>query len=574
MARFKKNSKPKKYKTPIFIKILDRFQKLFTKFGVNYQQLRLIVDTKIMMDSRIDTNKPDPLNNKRKEGQNKYLSSVIMDLFPGIFFAVLLFLPMNPFSQFGLIFSGIAIMLTLVFIQAFSGLFLNPRDREVLGVRGVDDQTLSVSRLVYLSYYVLLLSVPLILPSFIVAIIKTNILAAIIFLIMAFILVIICLILTAVLYYLILSHFTAERLKRMIGLMQTLMLLIMIMIFYLPSVLQINNLNVFSMNLEWYYFLIFPIWFAAPVVMAATFSINSTLLILFGLAIVLPILMVLVYRKISPKFDGFLSRLTEESDDIKRSNGYLNFTDKLFNKNKVEQAYYRLAYKILQTDQNLKMKLYPFFVVGYLVLGVTLLGISRGIAGDGNQNVQISASQFLQVIKNNGLISLISFAPIFGAIFSALGIEQSSQAKSFSVLNSTPTSNPALFYRAALKAFLAKIIIPISLISDLVALPFISVLFYPVLLSGNVVTFFTFIVISRLFLKKVPFNAIENPGKNAANSVKGALGSIFVIYLAMAYGAVAYFFPLPSLAVSLILLVLGLYLMYHINLKDQQFYYE
>lgn len=560
---------PKTFKLPIFIKILDYFAKYFTKLGVNFSQLRLIVLTKLMMDSRIDTNSYDSLNNKRKEGQNKYRSTIIIGLLPGIFFVVLIFLPFPTFSKFGLIFMTMAIMLLLTFIQSFSGLFLDSKDREVFGGRGVDDQTLSVSRLVYLGYYIVLLSLPIVLPAFVATIIKFNLLAAFIYLIMAALLVVVCLTLTTLIYYLILSHFKAERLKKIIGAMQMAMVLIMVAIFYLPSLVSIDSLLLFSNQFKWYYLVTFPAWFAAPVVMLADFTANLTLTSLAILAFVLTFTLLISYRKTSANFEKYLPRLKEESDDSSHRHRYLDWTCGILCHNKLEQSYYQLAYKILQNDQNIKMKIYPFFGLGYLVLIVVLAGFSRD-----DQAQKMELGRTLLHMKNSNLFSLVSFAPIMGAVFGALSIGQSSQAKAFNVLNSTPSTNPALFYRATLKAYIAKLLLPIGLLSDVLGIFLATPKYYPLLILGNVVTVFAFVLIARLFLRKVPFNSLENPGKNVANSMKGGVGTVIILYLVMGLGAAAYFRPLASLVISVILLAATIFLLYRNTLKVTQFYYE
>lgn len=98
---------PKAYKLPVFVKVLDRFQSIFTNNGVNYPELRLIIKTKLLMDTRIDSNRGDGFNNKQKDGRNKYLQSIWLNLFMGLFMTVLLFMPVPAFSRYADLLSGL-----------------------------------------------------------------------------------------------------------------------------------------------------------------------------------------------------------------------------------------------------------------------------------------------------------------------------------------------------------------------------------------------------------------------------------------------------------------------------------
>ncbi|WP_313469112.1 hypothetical protein, partial [Carnobacterium sp.] len=68
--------KPLPLKEPIYLKALDLFASLYEKNGVDYDQLRLIVKTKIMMDGR----EPNPIVQSKKNAteKNSFFSSLIL----------------------------------------------------------------------------------------------------------------------------------------------------------------------------------------------------------------------------------------------------------------------------------------------------------------------------------------------------------------------------------------------------------------------------------------------------------------------------------------------------------------
>ena len=73
------------------LKILDTFRKTFERFGIDYKLLRIILKTKLTLDSRrapaINT------NNKRKtdEGQTSLLKGYFLHLLFGVFLAFFIY---------------------------------------------------------------------------------------------------------------------------------------------------------------------------------------------------------------------------------------------------------------------------------------------------------------------------------------------------------------------------------------------------------------------------------------------------------------------------------------------------
>lgn len=565
-----KVSEPKPYKLPIFIKILDRFQSFFTNNGVNYAQLRLIIKTKLLMDTRIDAAHADGFNNKQKDGQNKYFQSIWLNLFMGLFMTVLIFMPIPAFSRYGLIFLAGFFMLLMSLLQSFSGLLLNPKDREIMGTRGVDDRTLNISRFTYISYYVLLTFFSLLGPAIVVSIFKDGPLTGIVFFVMAVLLGLTTLFMAMLLYLVILKTFSGERLKNMLNSLQIFMVILMVAIFYIPQFMNYNNLDFLPTAFQWFYTFTFPIWFAAPVTLMTFSGATINLLVLTVLAFVLTWVMFILYRNNSDKFELYLGKLSSNEGAVNKSGRWFKLATKIATKNPQERTYFKLAWRIMQNEREFKLKSYPMFGMGFLIIAIMIFSTTRSIMEEMHTSL-FSAAGFDFLLKN-GVFSFLSFAAIFGAILVGVILDQSTQASGFTILNAIPNSDTNLFRRATLKAVILRFILPLSLLSDIVALFLIQPKYYLLLLTGPVLSILLFLVVASLLMSKVPFNDVPTPSKGASGSAKGAIATVLMIWLAMILAAVSYFFLWANILIIVVGLILSYVLLYYVKIKEKHFY--
>lgn len=563
---------PKAYKLPVFVKVLDRFQSIFTNNGVNYPELRLIIKTKLLMDTRIDSNRGDGFNNKQKDGRNKYLQSIWLNLFMGLFMTVLLFMPVPAFSRYGLIFLAGFFMLLMSLLQSFSGLLLNPKDREIMGTRGVDDRTLNISRFTYISYYVLLTFFSLLGPAIIASIINDGPLTGLVFLVMALLIGLTTLFMAMLLYLVILKTFSGERLKNMLNSLQIFMVILTVAIFYIPQFMNYDKLDFLPNTFQWFYTFTFPVWFAAPVTLMTFNGATVNLIVLTVLSFVLTWVMFILYRNNSGKFELYLAKLSSNEGSVNKNSWWFKLATKLAAKSPKERTYFKLAWRIMQNEREFKLKTYPMFGMGFLIIAIMVVSSTRSIME--SMKISLFSAAGFDFMQDYGIFSFLSFSTIFGAQMIGIMLDQSTQANGFTILNAIPNSDTNLYRRATLKAVIMRFILPISLMSDVVTIFLVKPKYYLMLLAGPALSILLFLCVASIFMRKVPFNELPTPSKGSVNSAKGAIATVLMIWLAMALAAGAYFWVWGGVIIVIASLLVSYLLLYHVKTKQEHFYVQ
>ncbi|MDO7205471.1 hypothetical protein Q5M85_16500 [Paraclostridium bifermentans] len=217
----------------ISLKILDKFRFLYEKLGVDYDDMRLILSTKLTIDSRKTSNLLN--NNQYQESSNQYKIMQIVYAIIGLCMMIIIINSQNIFTAMALYFSMFMFFMITTFISDFSSVILDIKDKGILATKGISLKTLNASKITHILIY--MISISMSLSGFaIIASIKYGVIFSLVFLIEILLIDIFMVIISGLVYLLILKLFKGERLKDVISIIQ----IVVTMVFSIAYIFVIN----------------------------------------------------------------------------------------------------------------------------------------------------------------------------------------------------------------------------------------------------------------------------------------------------------------------------------------------
>jgi hypothetical protein len=135
------------------LKIVLFCSKLLVKQGVDFEKLKIIAETKVLMDRRrVYFNWRQ---RQQKESSNPLLFTLIVYAFMGFYAGGVLFISKSLIVGAIIIHSYILFMMTMTMITDFSSVLLDTTDNQIILPRPVNSKTLFVARLVHILVYLL-----------------------------------------------------------------------------------------------------------------------------------------------------------------------------------------------------------------------------------------------------------------------------------------------------------------------------------------------------------------------------------------------------------------------------------
>jgi ABC-2 type transport system permease protein len=354
------------------LKILDLFQSLYRLIGVDYTQLRAIVNIKLIMDNRRQL-----VSYKRKENaepSNNFVWTVFFYSLFGIFIAFALFAIKSFMVSMTMFFSYIMVTVAMTLITDFSAILLDTSDNTIILPRPVNGRTLFMARVTHILLYLGQLAIGLSAAPALVVLIKYGAVALLIFIVTTILSVVTALVFTNALYLLIMQFASAEKLKNVINYFQ-IVVAVFIMGGYqlLPRFLGRFDLDDYVFEIQWWSFITPPIWMAATLQAWHYKIFDFPHITLAGLALVVPIAgYYLVNRYLTPVFNhklGALSGGIEPSPSTTQKKQKANFITKIsqwVTTNSLERGAFELVFNIIGRDRKIKLKVYP--VYGYIIV--------------------------------------------------------------------------------------------------------------------------------------------------------------------------------------------------------------
>lgn len=503
------------------LKILDLFRPLFEAFGVEYEKMRLIVSMKLTLDKR---------KNNSSENKNSLMQSVILYLIIGFVASRIIVMPLDIMTKMTVLFALIFVMLLTCFITDFSSVILDTYDRHIIGITDVKDITLNMAKIVHIIIYISIMSFSISAFSILMILMAYNIGFCLLFILCMILMDFLLIMMTSVIYYLLIKIFKGEKLKDVLNLFQIFMILVFSIMYYLItsslSDIQIN----YTFSIKAYDLFIPFMWFASLFCVAFYGKIETLYIIMSILGIIVPILSILIYVKLTPAFERNLEKLEQVSYNEKDSKTKKSFVSKLGDKickNNEEKSFFEFIYINLSRDREFKTRVYPTLASG-IIMPLVLLIVTY--------DRSMSIMEYLKSLSttNNFLNIYLAVILLQNCI---LLLKYSKEYEASFIYDVLPISKKKNIYSAEFKVIIIKLFVPIFIIIGIPYLILFKAKFIVHLLIAFVSTIFISMGTFRINNKSLPFSedyAVTANTSNFLNIIKsiGFVGaSVLLHYL-------------------------------------------
>ena len=499
------------------LKILDLFRPLFEAFGVEYEKMRLIVSMKLTLDKR---------KNNSSENKNSLMQSVILYLVIGLVASRIIVMPIDIMTKMTVLFALIFVMLLTCFITDFSSVILDTYDRHIIGITDVKDITLNMAKIVHIIIYISIISLSISAFSILMILMAYNIGFCLLFILCMMLMDFLLIMMTSVIYYLLIKIFKGEKLKDVLNLFQIFMIFVFsIMYYFITSSLSDIQINyTFSINA---YDLFIPfMWFASLFCVIFYGKIQTLYIIMAILGIIVPILSILIYIKLTPAFERNLDKLEQVSYNEKDSKSKKSFVSKLANKickNNEEKSFFEFIYTNLSRDREFKTRVYPTLASG-IIMPLVLFFVTY--------DRSISIMEYLKSLSttNNFLNIYLAVILLQNCI---LLLKYSKEYEASFIYDVLPISKKKNIYSAEFKVIIIKLFVPVFIIIGIPYLILFKSKFIVHLLIAFVSTIFISMGTFRVNDKSLPFSedyAVTANTSNFLNIIK-SIGFVGVAVL-------------------------------------------
>lgn len=345
------------------LKLLDRFKKLFIRFGIDYPVMRKILQVKLLMDRRRVPTVFSQNNNQAgsiQKEKNHYLSSLWIYVLFGLFLIPFTVIGDHFLFQMSLVYGMIMFFVMTSMISDFSSVLLDIRESNILYPKPIKKKTISAAKFVHIVIYLSMLTGALAGPSLVAGLFKNGIVFFFVGIINIILIDLFIIALTALIYMMILRFFDGEKLKDVINYVQ-IGLTLAIMIGYQLLVRSFELVDL-SVNLEpaWWQILVFPIWYGVIMEIVMNGSFHPFFLFLAGLGIIIPIIAIWIYVRLTPAFERNLQKLSQHGKARKEKRSKMGESlVRFISPSDEERVFFRFARLMLKNEREFKLRVYP-----------------------------------------------------------------------------------------------------------------------------------------------------------------------------------------------------------------------
>ncbi|WP_143014027.1 hypothetical protein [Mucilaginibacter pineti] len=357
----------------IFLRLVSAFYPILAKTGVDTEQLNEILRVKLLMDTR----RPKAMFATRKSAQNNkgQQSPILISFFTllmGFFIGLILIVSKAPYVGETFYFIVFMVLMALTLISDFTTVLIDTRDQFIILPRPVSDRTIAVSRIMHISIYVLRLALLQGLPALIIVGFVDGIWAVPIFFIQILEATFLSIFMVNVIYLLLMKVVSPQRFKDIISYFQIGFSIIIFATYYLlPRLIDISVLGNIQLLSHWWAYLLPPVWIAAlneSLIHATRADMITRILAIVGFTTP-AVGLWFVAKVLAPGFNRRLSVIATSDGNsnttgkVKKA-GRFNLIEKLSNlvaSDPVENAGFRITWKLAARTREFKMKVYPAF---------------------------------------------------------------------------------------------------------------------------------------------------------------------------------------------------------------------
>lgn len=495
------------------LKFLDKFKGLYTRVGVDYEKMRIILKIKLTLDRRRTSTIMGSSNKKDEESENSFVYALIMYGIIGAFIGIIILSSSNAMFSFSIAFGMFMFFVLTSFISDFSNVLLDVRDKNVIGTKGVNNKTIAAAKVTHICYYIFLISLALSWLS-IIGMFRFGILTGILFLGELIVVDILMIVITALIYLFILRFFNGEKVKDIINFVQIALTIVMTIGYqFLGRMFNVFDLNIVYKSRIWN-LLLPPMWFAAPLYAVNGGEINKIIIMLITLAFIVPIIAIILYLKNISKFEDSLSKLNSvRNNEKEKSKGVFYRFGRWTCRNNEEKAAYNLSVSVMKREREFKLKAYPN--LGFIIIFPILFIFIFTNNYEGIESIPLSMS-----------LNIYWFILMIPSILMTL--QYSNDYKAAWIYESVFIKDTSNIYRGAYKALIVNLLLPLYLVESVI----FTVIFGIQVLGILIIVFIfllIFIVAEHIIGKlSLPFTTKAGVVNNGSNLLNILLGMILV----------------------------------------------
>lgn len=496
------------------LKLLDRFEKVFNRFGIDYRMMRKILQAKLVMDRRRVPTIFSQNNKKDKKDKNHYIISLWIYVLFGLFLIPFTIMGDNYLFQMSIVFGMIVFFLMTTMISDFSSVLLDIRDRNILYPKPIDRKTISAAKLIHIVIYLSLMTIALAGPMLLAGLIKHGIVFFLVALLNIILIDLLIIALTALIYLMILQFFDGEKLKDIINYVQ-IGLSFSIMIGYQLLIRSFDIVDL-SITLEpaWWQILVFPIWYGVMMELVMNGGSQPFFLLLAGLGVIIPFISIWIYVKLTPSFERNLQKLSQHNKGRQKKRIKVGESFKRIICPSIEErVFYQFSSLMLKNEREFKLKVYPSLGFSIVVPFIFLFTFIDDFSKESFDLIR-NGKSYLNIYFSLWMIPTIIITLKYSGSHKGAWIYKLSSLKSLKPI-----------FSGTMKAFIVKLYLPIYLLLCIVFIPIFGVRIIPDLVLVFVSAVIYSIICFAILQKSLPFS------QSFESYSQGNGGMIFLLML-------------------------------------------
>ncbi|WP_343564304.1 hypothetical protein [Sphingobacterium sp.] len=490
------------------------FRGVWENLGVNFPQFKIILETKVTLDNR----KPITFR-KRNTGKSSSSSSIIqfiMYMIIGLMFMVILILIPDPYLALAIMLLCFTSMLSITLVSDFSPILLDTRDQYIIIPKPVNDRTITLSRITFITIKLFNQVIALSLPLLIYVLFNWNVFAIFLLVLQLLLSTLVALVFVNGFYLISIKYLPIQKFKDIITYLQIGLSMIIFLAYYLgPNLIQTiveSQLTIEQLKFLW----LFPsTWIAS--FQSLLLGDHSPQIILFSvLGLVVPLFGIyacthLFSSGFNAKIAGLANAdtsLPETAENISYNSAKRPLYKKLGTSlcsSPLEEAGFSIVWLISSKTREFKQQLYPS--LAYLPIYFIFLFLRTGEG--------LSLSEKLKKLGESGLYVIMFYLSLLTILTVFQLITQSNKYKAAWIYYVTPIDRPGQFMTGVLKACLIKYVLPFNILFLCICVPLFGISALNDLLLSSAIGGIESILIMLFLVKNYPFSKASQPNSKA-----------------------------------------------------------
>lgn len=477
------------------LKVLDKLEWLFVKFGADYPAMRKILAMKMTMDQR---RVPTIMGGMRKKQEdpskeeNRFMKSLWIYSIFGLLLLPLILVGDHYLVQMTVFFAILMFIIMTSIVSDFSSVLLDLRDRHILLAKPVSRKTLSLAKAVHVAIYMFFLTVSLASVPLIAGLFRHGPVFFAIFLLALFFADLLILAATAMVYYFILRFFDGEKLRDIINYVQILLSVSLALGYQLVGrAFQLIEMEGVALP-HWWQAILPPVWFGSLFEAGLKGFWAPQLGLFVLLAIAFPLAAFALYIKMMPSFESKMQKLSSGSGPSRVKVPKLDTKlSKVLCPSLEERAIYRFALAMLKTERDFRLKVYPS--IGLSVVLPVILVLNR-----------LQWDSYASLAGSKQYLSIYMAAIVIPT--SIMMLKFSGRYKASWMFRAAPLKSYTFLYSGTLKAFFIRLLLPVYILTGAIYCALFGLDILPDIIAAFLAAIFYTVFCTFLLKGSLPFS--------------------------------------------------------------------